>query len=380
MDFDWTDEQRTIRQAAAEFAERELWPGFAERDEAGRFDRGLWQKLADYGLLGTTVPAEYGGRARPLAELILALEGIGYGCPDVGLGLSIGAHLWGAVEPIACDGTDDQKRTCLPPLIDGRWIGAHNVTEWETGSDVNAMTTTATESPEGWAINGTKSYITNGPVANVHVVYCRLDVPDRKRLVCLIVPPDTPGVRVRRLSTIGTQTSALGEVIFEDCRVGPEAVLGKAGAAASLFQAAIEKERALIFAPIIGAMQRQLELAVDHAKHRIAFGQPIGSFQAVSHRIARMAMRLEIARLLLYKVTWLKGRGAKAPMESAAAKVTISEAFLESSADLIRTYGGAGYLKQTGVEHFLRDAAGGVLFSGTNDILHTIIARQLGLG
>jgi alkylation response protein AidB-like acyl-CoA dehydrogenase len=242
------------------------------------------------------------------------------------------------------------------------------------------MATTAIESPDGWAINGTKSYITNGAVADVHVVYCRLDVPDRKRLVCLIVPPDTPGVRTRRLATIGTQTNALGEVIFEDCRVGANAVLGRPGAAGSQFQAAIEKERALIFAPIVGAMQRQVELAIDHAKHRIAFGRPTGSFQAVSHRIAGMAMRVEIARLLLYRVAGLKGRGARAPLESAIAKVTISEAFLRSSADLIRTYGGAGYLKQAGVEHFLRDATGGVLFSGTNDILHGIIARQLGLG
>ena len=380
MDFDWTDEQRAIRESAAAFAERELWPGFAERDQAGRFDRALWRKLADYGLFSMTVPTEYGGRGRPLQELILTLEGIGYGCPDIGLALAVGAHLWGVVDPILCYGTDEQKRAYLPPLTDGRWIGAHNVTEWETGSDVNAMVTTAVETPDGWTINGTKSYITNGPVADVHLVYCRLDVADRKRLVFLIVPADTPGVSSRALPTLGTRTCALGEVAFEDCRVPREATLGKPGGAGRLFQAAIEKERALIFAPMVGAMQRQVELATEYAKARHAFGQPIGSFQAVSHRVVEMTMRLEIARLLLYKAAMLKGRDDRAPTESAMAKIYISEALVQSSTDLIRTFGGAGYLNQTGAEHFLRDAVGGVLFSGTNDVLRNVIARQLGLG
>jgi alkylation response protein AidB-like acyl-CoA dehydrogenase len=268
----------------------------------------------------------------------------------------------------------------VPALVDGRWVGAHNVTEWATGSDVNAMTTTAVETPEGWVINGTKSYITNGPVADLHVVYCRLDDADRKRLVFLVVPPGTPGVTSRPLPTIGTRTCALGEVVFEDCRVGHSAVLGKVGGGARLFQAAIEKERALIFAPMVGAMQRQLELATDRANVRQAFGLPIASFQAVSHRIAEMALRLESARLLLYKAAMLKARDARAPIESAMAKIAVSEAFVRSSEDLIRTYGGAGYLDETGVEHFLRDAVGGVLFSGTNDVLRGILARRLGLG
>ncbi len=380
MDLEWTDEQREIRAQAAAFAERELWPAFAERDEARRFDRALWQKLSDYGLFAMTVPAEYGGRGRGLDELVMTLEGIGYGCPDLGLALAVGAHLWGVVDPLLEFGTEMQKRAFLPPLIDGRWIGAHNVTEWETGSDVNAMGTTADETADGWVINGTKSYITNGPVADLHVVYCRLDVADRRRLVFLIVSPDTPGVSSRALPTLGTRTCALGEVVFDNCRVPKDATLGKPGGAAKVFRAAIEKERALIFAPTLGAMQKQLELATRRAKDRQAFGQPIGAFQAVSHRVAEMATRLDIARLLLHRAAQLKARGAKAPAESAMAKVYISEALVQSSTDLIRTFGGAGYLDETGVTHFLRDAVGGVLFSGTNDVLRGVIARQLGLG
>ncbi|MBN1343111.1 MAG: acyl-CoA dehydrogenase family protein [Phycisphaerae bacterium] len=380
MNFDWTNEQLAVRGAAAEFAERELWPGFLDRDEARRFDRDLWRKLADYGLFGMAMPVEYGGNGRPLEELVLALEGIGYGCPDIGLALAVGAHLWGVVDPILRDGTEQQKQAYLPPLIDGRWIGAHNVTEWETGSDVSAMTTTALEHPDGWVVSGTKSYITNGPVADLHVVYCRLDVRDRKRLVFLIVPPGTEGVTAHALPTLGTRTCSFGEVTFKNCRVPKDAALGRRGAAATLFRNAIEKERALIFAPMIGAMQRQLEIAVDYAKRRQAFGHPIGSFQAVSNRLAEMAMRLETARLLLYKAALLKAKNIRAPMESSMAKIAASEAFVRSSEDLIRTFGGAGYLTQTGAEHFLRDAVGGVLFSGTNDVLLGIIARQLGLG
>lgn len=277
MNFELTDEQRGIRQAAAEFAERELWPGFAERDRAGTFDRTIWQKLADYGVFATLVPVEYGGQGGSVEQLVLTLEGIGYGCPDLGLALAAGAHLWGVVDPILEHGTASQKQTCLPPLIDGRWIGAHNVTEWQTGSDVNAMTTTAVETDDAWVINGTKTTITNGPVADLHVVYCRLDVTDRKRLVFLIVPPGTPGVSTRALGTLGTRTCALGEVVFENCRVEKSAVLGRVGAGARVFQSSIEKERALIFAPTVGAMQRQLELATDRAQSRHASGEPIGS-------------------------------------------------------------------------------------------------------
>jgi alkylation response protein AidB-like acyl-CoA dehydrogenase len=380
MDFSWTDEQIAIRRKAAEFAEKELWPGFEQRDEDRRFDRAIWQKVASYGLLEMGVPREYGGQGRPLEELVLALEGIGYGCPDIGLLLAVGAHLWGVTDPIVSFGSESQKRRYLPGLSDGRWVGAHNVTEWDAGSDVNALATTAAESADGWVINGTKSYITNGPVADVHVVYCRLNDPERKRLICLLVPPGTPGIRTRSLSTIGTRTAALGEVVFEGCRVGRDAVLGKPGGAVLLFQAAIEKERALVFAPVIGAMQRQLDLASDYAKRRKAFGHAIGAFQAVSHRISDMAIRLEIARLLIYRMAWLKARNARAAMEASVAKIYVSEAFVQSSIDLIRTFGGGGYLKERGVEHFLRDAIGGVLFSGTNDVQRSIIARQLGLG
>jgi len=380
MDFSWTEDQLALRRKAADFAESELWPGFDRRDDEGVFERALWTKLADYGLFRLTVPREYGGAGRPLEDLLLTLEGIGYGCPDVGLMLAVGAHLWGVMDPILCFGSDEQKRALLPGLSDGRWIGAHNVTEWETGSDVNAITTTALPLVDGWVLNGTKSYVTNGPVADVHVVYCRLADPTRKRLVCLVVSPGTEGIRTRVLPTIGTRTAALGEVVFENCRVGRNALLGKPGAGVLLFQAAIEKERAMVFAPILGVMQRQLDLATEYAKRRKAFGQVIGAFQAVAHRVSEMAVRLEVSRLLVYKAAWLKGRNARAPMESSIAKLYVSEAFVQSSVDLIRTYGGAGYLKDRGVEHFLRGAIGGVLFSGTSDVQRGIIARQLGLG
>lgn len=380
MSFEWTDEQIAIREAASEFARRELRPGFAERDSARRFDREIWSKVADFGLLTTAVPTDYGGRGRPLDELILALEGIGHGCPDLGLALAIGAHLWGVVDPILRSGTEEQKRAYLPPLIDGRWIGAHNVTEWETGSDMTAITTTAAKSDDGWVVNGTKTHITNGAVADLHVVYCRLDDPGRKRHVCLIVPPGTSGINARSLTTLGTRTADLGEVTFTDCRVTAESVLGRAGAAALEFRASIERERALIFAPIVGAMRHQVEIAVERAKDRQAFGQPIGTYQAVSHRIADMAIRLETSRLLLYRLTTLNAGDVRAPTESSIAKTYISESFLQSSQDLIRTFGGSGYLEETGVEHFLRDAVASVLFSGTNDIQRTVIARRLGLG
>ncbi len=380
MNFGWTDEQQAIRKQAKEFAARELWPGFEERDRQRRFDRSLWQKLADYGVFKIIVPPEYGGQGKSLSELVLALEGIGSGCPDIGLCLAVGAHLWGVMDPLIAYGTDEQKRRYLPGLSDGRWIGAHNVTEWEAGSDVNAIAATAVQNPGGWIVHGTKSFVTNGPVADMHIVYCRLDDPSRKRLVCLIVPPETGGVRTRELETIGTRTASLGEVVFEDCRLAPEASLGKPGGGVLLFQAAIEKERALLFAPILGVLQYQLDLAVDYAKKRKAFGQAIGAFQAVAHRISDMAIRLDVARLLLYRIAWLKERGERAPLEASVTKTYISEAFIQTSTDLIRTFGGAGYLTERGVEHFLRGAIGGVLFSGTNDVQRSIIARQLGLG
>ncbi len=379
MDFTWTDQQRGTRDQAADFARRELWPGFQQRDDAESFDRGLWRKLADYGVFGLIAPAEVGGQGRSLMDLLLVLEGIGYGCPDIGLALAVGAHLWGVVDPLIRHGSSEQKQTYLPPLIDGRWIGAHNVTEWETGSDVSAMQTTAGQTDQGWVINGTKSYITNGPVADLHLVYGRMDDPQRRRLVFLIIPPDTPGVSTKRLPTLGTRTCTLGETTFTDCRVPADATLGRAGAGAALFRDAIERERAMIFAPILGAMQWQLDQGVDYAQQRQAFGKPIAAQQAVAKRLAEMALRLESARLLVYRAAQELDAG-RAPMASSMAKIAASEAFVASSLDLIRTFGGSGYLRQTGVEHFLRDATGSVLFSGTNDVLFGVIARQLGLG
>ena len=381
MDFSWTEEQLDFKKAVIEFARKELNNGLIDRDRQGELSLDNWHKCAQFGILGLAIPEEYGGSGADILTTMLVMEGLGYGCQDNGLIFAMNAQMWSVQHPILVFGSEAQKQKYLPGFCSGKLIGAHGMSEPDSGSDAYSLHARAKRVADGYVLNGTKMFVTNAPVANMAVVFATVD-PSKGMggVTAFLVDEGTPGFSVsQNMDKMGLRTSPMGELILEECFVPIESRLGGEGAGSSIFNSSMEWERSCILGGQVGAMERQLEACIRYARERRQFGQSIGKFQAVANRIADMKMRLETARLLLYKVAWLKKMGKPAIMEAALAKLYLSECFVQSSLDAIRTHGGYGYMTEFEVERDLRDAVGGTLYSGTSDIQRVIIARWLGL-
>lgn len=382
MDFSWSEDQLAMRERYVRFAQQELNDRVLDRDRDGAFCRETWQKCADFGVLGLSVPRQYGGVADPdILTAMLAMEGLGYGCRDNGLSFGLNAQLWTVQLPIARFGTEDQKQRLLPDLCSGRRIGAHAITEPGAGSDIFSLQAHARKRDGGYVLNGTKRLVTFAPVADVALVFATLDPAlGNWGITAFVVERGTPGFRSGPVQEkMGLRTVPIGELTFEDCFVPGENRIGPEGAGVSISNHSLEVERCCILASQLGAMERQLEETVRFARSRRQFGQPIGKFQSVSNRVAEMKLRLETARLLLYKVAWLKRQDKPAMLEAALLKLHLSESFVASALDAIRVHGGSGYLTECEVERDLRDAIGGTLYAGTSDIQRNLVARMLGL-
>lgn len=381
MDFDFTNDQVELREAVAAFARAELGANLLEEEKAAHFSRTKWEAAARFGLQGLPMPETFGGTDRDLLTTVCAMEGLGYGCPDNGLIFSLNAHIWSAEMPILKFGTPEQKDRYLPRLVGGEWIAVHAMTEEGSGSDAFNVRTTATRHGDRFVLNGSKLFITNAPVADVVVVFASEDLaagPDG--ISAFLVEKGTPGFSVSRpFEKMGLRTSPMGQIFLEDCEVPAERRLGGEGAGVALFNSSMDYERACILAANIGTLERQLETCVERARTWQRFGKAIGKFQSVSNKIADMKIRLETARLLLYKTAWLKGQGKRASMESAMAKLYVSESFVQSSLDAIEVFGAYGYMAEYEIERDLRDAVGGTIYSGTSAIQRMIVARHLGL-
>jgi alkylation response protein AidB-like acyl-CoA dehydrogenase len=375
------DEQRALRRTVTEFAQRELNAGLDQRDHDALFPRGAWEQCAAIGLQGLPVPPEYGGAGASATTIAAALEGLGYGCADNGLIFSLNAQMWACETPLVEFGTSEQKQRWLPGLCAGSLIAAHAMTEPESGSDAFALRTTAAPADGGWVLNGSKTFATNAPDSDLFVVFATTDrALGFAGLTAYLLERDTPGLTVGRpLSKMGLRTSHLGELFLDDVRVPADAVLGGEGAGMAVFNASMRWERGLIMASAVGTMRRQLERCVAYARDRRQFGRPIGDFQAISHRIADMRLRLETSHLMLYRMAGLIDAGRDTDLDSALTKLHISEAFVQSSLDAVQVHGGYGYVTETGLERDVRDALGGRLYSGTSEMQRNVIARQLGL-
>ena len=342
-----------------------------------------WKKCADAGVHGVLIPTEYGGQGLDLASALLTLEGIGYGCRDNGLTFALASQIVSHQVAIERFGTDDQKRSWLPGLCAGTTIGAFAITEPDFGSDTTPMAARAHAQADGsYRISGHKSYITLGSNADLVVVFAATN-PDVGGwgITAFVVPTDLPGVDVLpNRAKMGMRTTPFGDIRLTDVAVGPEARLGPEGAGFRIFSAAMEAERAFVFITQIGAMERVLDETVRFAKEREQGGAPIGDYQAVAHRIADMKLRHETARTLLYKSALHVIRDTNATLTAAITKLSVSEHAVESMLDAVRVHGAQGYVSEFEVERELRDAVGGLIYSGTSEIQRNIIARLLGLG
>ncbi len=381
MDFALSAEQRELTEAAAEFARRELNQDLAKREDAGEFPRDAWRACAAFGIQGLPVPADLGGAGTDPLTATLVMEALGYGCQDNGLLFSLNAQMWSVELPLVTFGTPEQQQAYLPPMAAGDIIGGHAMTEPGSGSDALSMRTRAERRGDHYLLNGTKHFITNAPVADVLLVYASVqDRPGMAGLSAFLVDATTPGLRVSgTVEKMGLRTSPMGEVALTDCLVPASSRLGPEGAGMAIFTSSMEWERSCLFASHVGAMRRQLDACVAYARSREQFGQPIGKFQGVAGKLADMYVRLEAARLLIYRVAWLKQQGRSAPAEAAAAKLFTSEAWVRSSQDAIQAHGGFGYMKEAGIERDLRDAVASTIYSGTSEIQRVVIARMLGL-
>lgn len=381
MEFGWTEDQRQISKAAAEFARRELNSDLMDRDHEAQFPQKEWLRCAEFGIQGMPIPVELGGQGADLVTTVYALESLGYGCADNGLLFALNAHLWSCAVPIWKLGNDSQRRRYLPSLCDGSMIGTHAVTEAGSGSDANALSTSALPDGDDYLLNGTKIFITNASVADMGLVLARSgsegNIAD---LSMFIVDFDRPGVTVSQsFDKLGLRTTPLCEITFTDCRVPASALLGAPGAGMAIFNAAIEWERSFVLASALGTMRRQLEESVRYASGHSRFGRPIGKNQTVANRIVDMRMRLDAARLLMYQVAWLKDQGKRTTLESTMVKLFLSEAFVESSVAAFQNFGAQAYIAGTAQERDLRDSLASRIYSGTSDIHRVIISRLLGL-
>lgn len=382
MDFEWSSDQRAVFDAAVAFAKGELNHDTLGRDRRHEFFRQGWDACAKFGIQGLPAPTEYGGGAANALTLAVCLEGLGYGCEDGGLLFSLGAHLWSAVVPMWRFGTAEQKSRWLTGLCDGSLIGVGAMTEPGTGSDAFAMTTSFRRQGNSYVLRGAKTYITNAPVADLFLVFASAagDGHGIGGLSSFVVEKDAAGLTVGRpFRKMGLHTSPMSEVVFEDCAIPLNHMLGSVGSGMAIFNTSMDWERTFILAPAVGTMQRQLERVVAFAKQRRQFGQPISRFQAVSHRIVDMRMRLDAARLLLYRTADAKARGRSTRVESSMTKLFISEALVASSQDALHIHGAYGYMEESGVEKDVRDAIASSFYSGTSDIQRNIIAGRIGL-
>lgn len=366
--------------ASSHFLEaRELASEHLGRSEEG-FRRSAWEALARLGFFRLPFPAAAGGRALGSEELCDFLEGLGAGAEDFGILFAAGAHLWAVLKPLVDLGSDEQKEKWLEPLSDGRLVGAHAATEVEAGSDVMAMQTGYRADEGGFVLNGAKRWVTNAPHADLFLVFATCDPRLHFRgISAFLIPRDTPGLEVSEgKPMMGLDSALLGSLSLTDCRVPGQALLGRERHGSRIFQTSLAWERTLLQAPQVGAMRRQLERAVEHAGQRRQFGATIGSFQAVSHRIVEMLTRYWQCRLVLRMAAAeliANDNAVFAPL----AKLVLSEGAHATHLDSLRTFGAQGYLKQMGIEADLRDALGGLIYSGTSDIQRNLLATALGL-
>jgi hypothetical protein len=381
MDFEWAPEQLALKQSVEEFGRRELSEPFDAAEREGLLPRESWRRCAEFGILGLAVPQEFGGSGLDPLSTAFALEGLGHVCRDNGLLFALNAQMWAVQAPLQRFGSPGQRERYLPRLVRGEWIGAHGMTEPGSGSDSFALATTARRDGDGYVLTGSKTFVSNAPDADVVLVFATSN-PRRgfMGISAFLVDRGTPGLRIGRpIEKMGLRTAPMAEVFLEDCRVPTAQRLGGEGNGGTIFKHSMTWERCCILATCLGTMAWQLERAVEYANTRKQFGHTIGTYQAISHRIAEMRVRLDAARFLLYRAAWQVARGEEAVAEIAMAKLAISEGFVQSSLDVIQVHGGYGYAAEYGFERDLRDAIGSRIYSGTSEIQREIIAQATGV-
>ena len=379
MDFSWSEQQTELFKTIERFAAAKLNDRLIENDRECRFNHEGWLACGAMGIHGLAVPEEYGGLGQDPLTTVGALERFGYACRDNGLIFSINAHMWTVCAPLVAFGTDEQKQRYIPKLCSGELIGGNAMSEPGSGSDAYGMRTSAVKKGDRYILNGSKIYVTNGPVADLLVVFAVTDKDQGAAgISAFLVEKSFKGFKVARwLEKMGLRTSPMAELFFDNCEVPEENRLGREGAGASLFTHSMTWERGCILSSAIGTMERLLQKSVRFAKERKQFGQSIAKFQLVGSKLVDMKVRLESARYIAYHGAYQRSLGRSAVLEAAMTKMHVSECWVKNCEDAIQVHGAFGYMTESELERELRDALGSRMFSGTNEIQRNLIAALM---
>ena len=382
MYFQLTEEQNLIRETVRSFAEKELAPSAAERDENERFDRELmFDKLAELGLTGIVFPEEYGGAGADYISYAIAVEELSRVCASTGVTLS--AHLSLGANPVWLFGTDEQKQTFLTPMAEGTKLGAFGLTETGAGSDAGGTKTFAARDGDEWVLNGSKIFITNGGDAEIYIVFARTDKNAQKHhgISAFIIEKDIPGfVFGKKEKKMGIRSSPTCELVFENCRIPADRLLGKEGEGFKIAMKTLDGGRIGIAAQALGIAQGAYEEALKYARERKQFDQPISSFQGVQFMLADMAVRIEASRLLVYQSAWRASAGLSYGKESAMAKLSASETAMWVTTKAVQVHGGYGYTRDFPVERMMRDAKITEIYEGTSEVQRVVIGSAVTRG
>jgi alkylation response protein AidB-like acyl-CoA dehydrogenase len=376
MDFRLTDEQLQIQQMVRDFAESEIKPHLAEWDEAQHFPVDTFKRAGELGMLGVTMPEEYGGAGLSYVDYVNVIEELGV--IDSGFALSVAAHNSLGSGHIYLAGNDQQKKKWLPKLTSGEWIGAWGLTEPGSGSDAGGLRTTAVRDGNDWVLNGTKNFITNATYADISVVLAVNDREAKKGVTAFAVEMDRNGIRPgKKENKLGMRVSDTAELIMEDCRVPNENVLGEVGYGFVDAMRVLDGGRISIGALAVGIARGAYEAARDYSKQRQAFGKPISDFQAIQFMLADMATEIEAARLLCHRAATVKDAGEKVTQFSAMAKLFASEVAVRATEKGVQIFGGYGFVKEFPAEKYYRDVKLCTIGEGTSEIQRVVIARNL---
>jgi len=379
MIFELTDEHKLMRQMVREFAETEIAPGVAERDEQERFDRALmYDKLGELGLAGIVFPEEYGGAGADYISYAIAVEELSRVCASTGVTLS--AHLSLGANPLFLFGSEEQKLKFLKPLAEGNKLGAFGLTENSAGSDAGGTRTTATRDGDAWVLNGSKIFITNGGDAEIYIVFARTDKEAQKHhgISAFIVEKETPGFSFgKKEQKMGIRSSPTMELVFDNCRIPADNLLGEEGEGFRIAMKTLDGGRIGIAAQALGIAQGAFEAARNYAGERKQFNQPIGAFQAIQFKLADMATEIEAARLLVYQAAYRASAGLSYGKESAMAKLYASDVAMRVTTEAVQIYGGYGFTREFPVERMMRDAKITQIYEGTNEVQRVVISAAL---
>jgi isovaleryl-CoA dehydrogenase len=377
MDFRLTEEQQMLRDTVARFVEREITPRAPEWDEAEEFPLEVFRAMGQMGLFGISIPETYGGSGSDFLSCLLVMEEIAKG--DGGLATSWGAHTILCTESLFRNGTEAQRRRYLPGLVEGSKIGALAITEPGAGSDAMSMRTRAEKKGDHWVLNGTKMFITNGPLADVIIVYAKTD-PDAgpKGITTFLVEDGFPGfTKAKKLKKMGARSSPTGELIFENCIVPGENVLGQVNRGVNVLMGGLDRERIVFSISPIGMAQAAFDLAFRYARERVQFGAPIVSFQAMQEILAEIATEVQAARLMAYWAATRADQGENVSQEASYAKLFCSQVGIRAAAKAMEVFGGYGFIREYPIQRYFRDSKGIEFGAGTSQIQRMIIMKNL---